>query len=52
VTLSQIQASVGIKTVRKVSDTTVVVDYANGTCRPATELETRMWSLLLSLKEG
>jgi hypothetical protein len=49
--MDQLQRATGIKGIRKVSPTTVVVDTLSGSCRPASDLERRMWSLLLGLKD-
>lgn len=46
-TRAQLAQEAGIKRIRKVSEDTHVVDFPNGTCRPATEVERRLWAVLL-----
>lgn len=47
-TLRQLQELTGVKGIRKVSEHTVVVEFMNGTVRPATPLEVQLWHLLTS----
>jgi hypothetical protein len=51
VTTEQLRRASGIRGIRTVSDTTVVVDLADGNCRPASALERRLWALLLGLRD-
>lgn len=48
-TLKDIRAITGISDVRKLSETTTVVEFPSGHCRPATEAEIRMWQALTEL---
>jgi hypothetical protein len=41
----------GIKNIRQVSTVTTVIEF-EGSCRPATALEIRMWQLLDRLASG
>lgn len=45
-TEDQIKAVLGIKTIRRISPDTVVVEFPTGAARPVTVLELRMWDLL------
>lgn len=47
-TLRQLQELTGAKGIRKVSEHTVVVEFVNGTVRPASPLEVQLWQLLTS----
>jgi hypothetical protein len=42
-------ARAGISTIRKVSDSTTVIEYVSGGCRPATATEVKLVEVLLSL---
>jgi hypothetical protein len=45
-TMLDILSELGIQGLRKVSDSTTVVELKNGYCYPATQMEERMWNLL------
>jgi hypothetical protein len=45
-TMQDITAQLGIARLRKVSETTTVIEMTNGYVKPATQLEIRMWELL------
>ena len=42
-------AQAGISQVRKVSDSTTVIEYRSGGCRPATETEKQLFGLLATI---
>ena len=46
-TLGELKQAAGIDGIRNISPATAVVEYGNGHCRPATELEQRLWTVLL-----
>ncbi len=46
--LDKLTVFTGVKSIRAVSEHTTVVEYENGSVRPATKLETVLWSLLLT----
>jgi hypothetical protein len=48
----QLTDTTGIKNVRRVSETTVVLEFANGSVRPATRLELIMWAILTQPSPG
>lgn len=46
ITRREVEEATGVSGIRTISEHTIVIEYANGSCRPATALEIVLWSLL------
>jgi hypothetical protein len=51
-TRAQVNELLGIRNIRRLSEHSTVVEFVSGHCRPATELEQRMYGVLGCAVDG